>query len=221
MLAPSAVRLDRRRVLEDSAPREGLVSALRILGIVLVVLGLGAFATGVVGLLSDEDATAAPEPGPTATTGSSSSPSETPSETPVDQPNSSPSETPGEEPTAETPEAFFTALGDAFATGDATFLFSRVHPFVFERYGRSQCRRSLASLDVPGYEVEVLAVEEGEGSFVYETDDLRRRVRGTTTVRIRFTEDGETFVETDAHIVLVGDRYRWFTDCGTPVARAA
>jgi hypothetical protein len=201
------------------------VSAQRILGIVLIVLGLGAFVTGLVGLLGDEGATAAPEPSPTATTGSSPTPSETPSETPTGEPSQTPTETPSEtsseEITAETPNEFFAALGDAFATGDATFLFSRVHPFVLERYGRSQCRTSLASLDVPGYEVAVLAVEEGEGSFVYETDDLRRRVQGATTVRIRFTEDGETFVETDAHIVLAGDRYRWFTDCGTPVAGSA
>jgi hypothetical protein len=201
------------------------VSAQRIIGIVLVVLGLGASVTGLVRLLGGEGETAAPRPSPTATTDASPSPSETPtdapSETPSETPSEMPSETPADEPTAETPEVFFMALGDAFAAGDTTFLFSRVHPLVFERYGRAQCRTSLASLDVPGYEVEVLAVEEGKSSFVYETDDLRRRVQGATTVRIRFTEDGETFVETDAHIVLVGERYLWFTDCGTPVAGAA
>ena len=208
----------------------------QILGVVLVALGLVAVVVGLVGLLGDDggDATAESSPagvtaasptgptsseptGPTAT--SPTGPTAISPTGPTATGPTGPTATgPAEEP--ETPEEFFAALGAAFAQGDQRFLSSRLHPFATERYGASQCRALFASFDLPDYDVEVLSVGD-VAPFVYETDGLRRRVEGATTVRIRFTEDGSTFVETDTHIVLNGDRFLWLTDCGAPLAGAA
>jgi hypothetical protein len=192
------------------------VEGRRIAGVALMLAGLAAIIAGLVGLLGGDGGGATAEPSPSGAaspTDETASPSASPSEATVStlSPTASP---------AETPEEFFAALGAAFREGDGRFLFSRLHPFVIERYGEASCRSYLGGLDVPAYEVEVLDVE-GTESFVYETDELRRLVPEAVTVRIRFTEDGSTFVETDGHIVLAGDRFQWFTDCGTPLGGAA
>ncbi len=179
----------------------------QVLGAALAALGLISIVVGAVQLVvDDEGGSVAARP----------SPSIEPTGSPT--PTGSPSAEPTEEP-AETPEEFYAALSAAIVGGNQRFLITRLHPFTLERYGARQCRTYLLGLQVPGWELEVLSLE-GEGPFVYETDGLQRDVEGATTVRIRFTEDGSTFTETDGHIVLVGNRYRWFTDCGTPVAGA-
>ncbi len=197
------------------------MGARRGVGVVLLAAGLGGIVVGLIGVLGGGGGTSSAAGGaPTSpTTAASPSPTAEPSPSPTAEPSPSPTAEPTEEPAAETPEEFFAALGSAFADGDVRFLLPRLHPFVLDRYGEEQCRASLGALDVPDYAVEVLAVQ-GDGSYVYETDDVRRRVHGATTVRVRFTEDGETFVETDVHVVLQDGRYRWLTDCGTPVAGA-
>jgi hypothetical protein len=194
------------------------VDARRAGGLVLLALGIVALVVGVIRVAGGDDGTSASEPAPTASP-EEPSPKPTPEPTAEPEPSVEPTAEPSPEPPVETPDGFIAALGEALAGGDARFLFSRLHAFVFERYGEDQCRASLRALDVPDYAVEVLAVE-GEGPFVYETDDLRRRVRGATMVRIRATEDGDTFVETDAHFLLEDGRYLWFTDCGTPLPGA-
>ena len=191
----------------------------RILGAALALGGLAAVVVGLIGLLDDEGpggSVAEPSPAATATTGAAPSPT-TATETPTT--TESPTSEPTTEP-AETPEEFFAALAAGFREGDARFLFSRLHPFVLDRYGAGPCRNYLGSLEVPAYELEVLEVG-GTDVFVWGTDGLRRKVADATTVRIRFTEDGSTFIETDAHIVQDGELMRWFTDCGTPKAGAA
>jgi hypothetical protein len=189
----------------------------RIAGASLVVAGVGASIVGLIGLLGGgegaDPATAASTPEPSASPAASGTASPTPSAEPT---HASPTAEP--EP-PETPEVFFAALGRAFRSGDTRFLLSRLHPFVIDRYGEASCRAYLAGLDVPEYEVEVLDVE-GDERFLYETDGLRRRVPSATAVRIRFTEDGDTFIETTGHIVGSGDGFLWFTDCGAPTGGA-
>jgi hypothetical protein len=208
------------------------VDGRRVLGGLLVVLGIASAIVGVLGLGDGGDVAAGgsspsvsaePAPSESPSTEPTDEPTDVapdePTEEPADEPTDAPSAEPSDEPEgprAETPEAFFAALGEAFRSGDARFLFSRLHHAVVERYGAAQCRTALANTVVPDYAVEILDVAEEEASFVYETDGIRRRVHGATTVRVRVTQDGETFTETDTHIVLDGDRYRWLTDCGTP-----
>lgn len=199
----------------------------RVLGAILMVLGIASAIVGILGLGDGGGAVATGEPIPSASEAPSptESPSEEtpgpePSEEPTAEPTEEPSPSPEPEPAGETPEGFFAALGEAFRSGDARFLTSRLHQAVLDRYGDEQCRTALRNTVVPDYAVEILSVAEEEAAFVYETDGLRRRVHGATTVRVRFTQDGETFTETDTHIVLDGDRYRWLTDCGTPLAGA-
>lgn len=193
----------------------------RVLGGAMVVLGIASSVVGLVGLLGEDGGVAAVERSPTVTEEPTPTATESPTAEPTVEPTVEPTAEPTPESTAETPEVFFAAMGEAFSAGDARFLFSRLHPFVLDRYGAPQCRASLGDTEVPDYAVEVLEVEEDRGVFVYDADGLRRRVHGATTVRIRFTEDGETFIETDTHIVLTGDRFQWLTDCGTPIAGAA
>ncbi len=68
---------------------------------------------------------------------------------------------------------------------------------------------------MPAFDTEVLAVGT-TGAFDWSTDGVTRQVADTTTVRLRTTEDGSTFVEADSHVVIEGGLVRWFTDCGTP-----
>jgi len=179
-------------------------------GIALILAGvvLGAVAlAGIVGRggsgIGERSAPSAPA-SPTSAATATPSPSASPS----------PAPSPSIEP-AETPERFFARLSAALRSGRPAFPFARLHPFVFDRYLRADCRAYFGGLEVPGYDVEVLRTGE-TGSFRWETDGLRRTIPSATTVRIRVTEDGDTFTETDTHLVLRGGRYLFLSDCGTP-----
>jgi hypothetical protein len=204
------------------------VGTKQLVGVALVAVGLLALVAGVVGVLMvdpGEDAepaptgvTAAAPTGPTsaAPTGPTSAGPTGP--TAATAPTGPTATGPAREP--QTPEEFFGTLAAAFAEGDGRFLFMRLHPATVERYGAAQCRGLFATFEFPEYSIEVLSVGD-VGPFDYETDGLSRRIDGATSVRIRFTEDGTTFIETDSHIVLDAGRYRWLTDCGTPLEGAA
>lgn len=190
-----------------------------------MAVGLVATVVGLVGLVTergDGSEAAAParsSPSLAPPTDAPSTPTPAGSPTGASTPTAGPTDPPSDTPEPETPEAFFARFAEALATGDEGFLLSRLHPFVFERYGRPACRAYLGSLDLPGYGAEVLEVT-GTGAWGWETDGLRRRVEDTTTVRIRFTQDGSTFTETDAHVVEDGGLILWFTDCGDPLEGA-
>lgn len=115
----------------------------------------------------------------------------------------------------ETATQFFAAFGRALAGGDTDFLFARLHPLVPARYGADQCRAYLAGLVVPRYSVEVLEVR-APGAWDWTLDGRTDRLTDAIPVRIRTTEDGTTFRDGDAHVVVVDRLVRWFTDCGTP-----
>lgn len=194
----------------------------QILAVVLAVAGVITLGIGVAGLLSGDDvvrssdgaasSTGSPEPADTA----SASPAPTPGESPAESPSPSPSPEP-----LETPEEFFSRFTDALRSGKGAFLLARLHPFVLDRYAESDCRAYLGGLDFPEYDVEVLSVGRPK-VFLWKTDGVRRDIAHATTVRIRFTEDGNTFVETDTHLVARDDgSFLFLSDCGAPKAGAA
>ena len=119
----------------------------------------------------------------------------------------------------ETPQQFLVQLSQAVRAKDATFLFERLHPFVLERYGETACRAYLGGLSTPAFNIEPLAVV-GTGTWDWTTDGLTRAVPGATTVRVRATQDGNAYSETESHVVVQAGKVLWFTDCGTPIAGA-
>lgn len=117
---------------------------------------------------------------------------------------------------AGTPEEFIATFAMTLRTRDVEFLFARLHPLVFKRYDEAACHAYLASRDSPGYAAEVVSVG-AVAPWLWELDGLVREIAGTTTVRVRFAEDGVTFSEADVHVVVDdAGTIRWFTDCGTP-----
>ncbi len=185
------------------------VGGRRYFAIALAVAGVVLVGIGVAGLFSGDEATAG-----VSGASASESPSPKPSETPT------PSESPTPEP-LETPEEFFARFADALRSGKPAFLLARMHPLVLDRYAGSDCRAYLGGLDLPDYDAEVLSVGRTK-VFHWETDGISRDVAHATTVRIRFTEDGDTFIETDTHLVARDDGSLLFlTDCGIPKAGAA
>jgi hypothetical protein len=199
------------------------VGGRRNFAIGLAVAGVVLVGIGVAGLFSGDEATAGAS-GPTISPTISPSPSPSPSEAPT--PSESPAETasPTPEPLEtplETPEEFFARFADALRSGKPAFLLARMHPLVLDRYAESDCRAYLGGLDLPDYDAEVLSVGRTK-VFHWETDGISRDVAHATTVRIRFTEDGDTFIETDTHLVARDDGSLLFlTDCGIPKAGAA
>jgi hypothetical protein len=176
----------------------------------VVALGIVMTVTGVVGALvgGGPDDAAAPAPRATsATTVSSATAAPTAAPAPATT-----------RPTAppETAQAFFATFGRALAAGDSASLIARLHPLVVSRYGADQCRAYLTGLSVPRYAVEVLGVRAAE-PWDWVLDGRTDRIPSAIPVRIRSTEDGTTFREVEAHVVVVDNQVRWFTDCGTPI----
>ena len=209
---------------EDSAAPNGggeSVGGRRNLALVLAVTGVILMGVGVAGLLSGGEVAAEP-----AVATGSPSPSQSEAPTPTASSAPTPAESPAEDPTpspepTETPDTFFARFADAVRGGKPAFLLSRLHPFVFDRYAGADCRSYLGGLHLPKYDVEILKVG-GTKVFHWETDGISRDVAHATTVRIRFTEDGDTFIETDTHLVARDDgSFSFLTDCGTPKAGAA
>lgn len=178
-----------------STTRHDLGRGTSLGGLALVVTGCLAMAAGVVWLVSsssDDEPAAAPTTAATQATTTTTT------------------------PPAETPEEFFERWVAALRGGDAELLFERLHPTMFDRYDEAACRAYLGGLRAPIAEAEVLEVG-GTGTWSWETDGLARDIPDATTVRVRRTEDGDTFIENDTHVVVGDDGLvRWFTDCGTP-----
>ena len=187
-------------------PRLG--PALMIVGAALLLVGLvGRFALG-----GDDGEAAVTSPPP-------ASPVE-PSAGPTDSPVPSPSETPSAEPTAvptETPEEFIDLFAEAIRTDDDAFLLARLHPVVLAMYGRSPCRKAVASLaGDPEFDALVRNVE-GPEPYDYAPDGQSVTVEDAFTLALTFTSaDGTSRQE--GHLALVRTEMRWFTDCGDPLA---
>lgn len=177
-------------------------TALAIVGGVLVLVG------GVGLALDGDDDAASPaaaragDARPSATESTESTEATTPVPTTV--------------PLATRVSTFFADWANALRAGDEAYLVARLHPAVLERYGEAACLATLAPIQLPQASAEVLSTEPATAPWSWTTDGQTTAVADALGLRLRRTEDGSTVTESDAHIALVGDEVRWFTDCGTP-----
>jgi hypothetical protein len=142
----------------------------------------------------------------------------TPAEREAARPAASPSPEPTGSPTAEpteTVQAFVASFNRAQANENVRFLLARLHPEVFERYGRPQCREYLGAVAGTVRDVEILRASE-PGQAEYATDGESVVIDDAHTLRISLIANGE---QTRGRMTLaqVGTELRWFTDCGDPV----
>jgi hypothetical protein len=111
-----------------------------------------------------------------------------------------------------TAEDFADDLLVAFQSGETAYLFDRLHPLVFERYGKRQCRRYVKSLPPePGASWTVQS-SSGPAPWAWETDDLTTTVSDTWTVNIEVPDEGQR----EVHFTPFEGTWRWFADCGDP-----
>jgi hypothetical protein len=100
----------------------------------------------------------------------------------------------------------------AFQTGDAQYLFDRLHPLVFDRYGERQCRRHINGFAPnPGAQWTVVT-SSGPAPWSWETDGLSTTVGDTWTVTLDEPGTGQR----DVHFAPADGKWRWFLDCGDP-----
>lgn len=162
-----------------------------------------------------------PSPAPTAVFTASPSPTlpvtptaaPTPNPSPV-PPTAPPTATPSAVPSLDPPtaEEFADALLAAFQSGDTQYLFDRVHPVVFERYGMRQCRRHVDGFAADPSASWTVQSSSGPAPWEWETDDLTTTVGDTWTVTIRIPGEGQR----DIHFAPFEGTWRWFVDCGEP-----
>jgi hypothetical protein len=157
--------------------------------------------------LTATPSSAPPTPTPAPTQTATPGPATTP---PTLPPSATPSAAPLDPPTAED---FADDLLIAFQSGDTAYLFDRLHPLVFERYGERQCRRYVNQelQPDPAASWTVLS-SSGPAPWAWETDGLTTTVNDTWTVNIEIPDEGQR----EVHFAPSDGTWRWFADCGVP-----
>jgi len=153
--------------------------------------------------------TASPPPTPPPTPTSAPTPSSSPA--PV---TASPAVPPTTPPALDppTPEEFADALLAAFKSGDTQYLFDRLHPLVFERYGEGQCRRHVNGFAADPSASWTVQSSSGPAPWEWETDGLSATVSDAWMVSIEIPDEGQR----EIHFAPSEGTWRWFTDCGDP-----
>lgn len=151
-----------------------------------------------------------PTPEPTETP-NVTAPPETPSSAPI---TPAPSTQPVADP-AEIP-AFMEALGQAISQGTNEFLFTNLHPAVMDRYGEQACRRYTRTTRLQGLSIEYVSAN-GPEPWDWELDNRTTQIGDAWTVSIMWREPGLEEPR-DVHIAPSDATWRWFTDCGDPLA---
>jgi hypothetical protein len=163
-----------------------------------------------------------PSPAPTAPITASPLPTAPPTPTAVptptpspDPPTAPPSVPPSAPPTLDpaTPEEFADALLAAFQSADTQYLFDRLHPLVFERYGERQCRRHVNGFAADPSASWTVLSSSGPAPWEWETDGLTTTVSDTWTVSIEIPDEGQG----EVHFAPSEGTWRWFVDCGDPL----
>ena len=186
------------------------IRRFRRAGALLGSLGLTLVVVGGLGLALDGDggasATKAQSNRETAAATGTTAPARATGTTPV----------PTTAPVGTRAVAFFADWANALRTGDATFLYERLHPAVVDRYGDTACRAYVGAIQRPLAATEVLGTDPATAAWSWETDGRSTEIPDALGLRLRRTEDGSTYTESDVHVALVDGEVRWFTDCGTP-----
>jgi hypothetical protein len=119
----------------------------------------------------------------------------------------------------EAVQKFLDQLDKAVRDGDTDFRVARLDPAVIDRYGEQQCRDFLASPQAqdPSRRDKVKRVGKPE-PFEFTTDDGAIPVPKAQLVLVqeRFQKKKS---QRELHVALVDGEYRYFIDCGTPLAR--
>lgn len=194
-------------------------------GDVLLVVGTVVTVLGVVLTLTEGSEDAAPEVVAAPSDDTSATPTQSPhtgtpspnasqtTSAPAATPSPSPT-TPAPTPTTEPIEAFYPDFNAALAEHDVEFLFARLAPPVFDRYGADQCRSYLDSLPPQDTELEVIDVA-GPAAWDWVSDEVVTTIPDAYTVTLERTVDGQTS-QIESHVVQADGEVRWFTDCGDP-----
>ena len=116
----------------------------------------------------------------------------------------------------ETPEAFLAVFGPALAANDQPFLLGRLHPAVFERYGREQCAAYFAQR-APEPDLSITPTGPATlGNWDWVLDGRTTPLTHVLAVPVDFTRGGQTEA-VEVHLASLGGRLYWFTDCGEPL----
>jgi hypothetical protein len=118
----------------------------------------------------------------------------------------------------ETPQGFLAVFVRAEHSGDGSFLLARLDPVVLGRYGSAQCQAAVARLTDPSAALRLVSVS-GPAPYVYSTDGHSATIPNTYTLHVTGTDNYQA-VTRDVHFALVHHTFRFFTDCGQPLAGA-
>ena len=117
--------------------------------------------------------------------------------------------------TPETLDGFLAALGQAYQHGDRGFLLSHVDPEVTRRYGAAQCLDHFKTTADPTARF-VRTGTPTSALYVWTTDGVTAQIANVLSVPVTATGGGKTGSAV-VHLARVGDTYRFFVDCGTPL----
>jgi hypothetical protein len=119
----------------------------------------------------------------------------------------------------EAVQKFLDRLDQAVRKGDTATRVALLHPAVTDRYGEPQCRDFLAGPEAqdPSRRDKVNRVDR-PAPFDFTTDDGAIPVPNAQLVVVKATFQKKTG-ERELHLALVDGQYRYFIDCGTPLAR--
>jgi hypothetical protein len=117
-------------------------------------------------------------------------------------------------PTLEAQE-FYLDFNNAFALRDVDWLFSNLHPKVFEVYRPDTCRTYLEGVVSTPIMVGV-QIATGPGPWTWIQDGISTPIDNAYTVIVNLTAQGQTNQQ-EVHLAPgPGGNLNWFTDCGVP-----
>lgn len=186
---------------------------LRFAILLIVVFVVSAAAGAFIGRLrSPTLAAAVPGPTPVATLAATATPAYDLTAPPSAPPTPSVAATEPLDPA--TAEEFAADLLAAFQTGDTAYLADRLHPTVFVRYGKQQCRTHVAGFTADPTSNWTVVSSSGPAPWSWVTDDLATTVDNAWTVTVKVPESADR----DLHFAPSEGQWRWFLDCGDPLA---
>ena len=113
-------------------------------------------------------------------------------------------------------ETFRSGFVEALRTGDVDWLVGRLHPDVMTLYGEAACRDYLPTVVDAGVEMTVDSAGEA-GPWRWELDGASREYAAAVPLATTFTSRDQT-LEQEMHVLSIGGRFHWWTDCGDPLA---